>query len=315
MKPAFSVIFFTVASGSGLGLMVWLILGRWLPGGVEGLPFWVGAALAGVLISGGLLSSTLHLANPRNAWRAFTRFRSSWLSREGVLAVLVYPLAALYLLAVYQGRATLEGVAGVLLVALALAVLFCTAMIYACLKTVPRWRNRYTMIAYPLFGLLSGGVLWLGLRAWSAAMGNATTGAAVFTGLDGWAGVALLLLAAGALLKLFYWRGFADGGEAGLTNNQALNLKGSVRLLDVGHTHANFLTDEFGFVLARERAQLLKRVAIVLAFVLPAVLLVGLPQAAPLAAISCLAGLLVERWLFFAEAQHVVRLYHGQRRI
>lgn len=315
MKPAFSVIFFTVASGSGLGLMVWLILGRWLSGGVEGPSFWAGAALAAALISGGLLSSALHLANPRNAWRAFTRFRTSWLSREGVLAVLVYPLAGLYLLAVYQGRSALEGAVGALLIALALAVLFCTAMIYACLKTVPRWRNRHTMLAYPLFGLASGGVLWLGLRSWAEAIGGAVPAAGLLSGLDAWVGVALLLLVAGAALKLLYWRGFSDDGEAGLVNTQALNLKGSVRLLDVGHTHANFLTDEFGFVLARERARLLRRIAIVLAFVLPAVLLAGLPQAAPLAALSCLAGLLVERWLFFAQAQHVVRLYHGQRRI
>ncbi|MGD9943015.1 MAG: dimethyl sulfoxide reductase anchor subunit family protein [Burkholderiaceae bacterium] len=310
MKPAFSVIFFTVSSGGGLGLMIWLILGRWLSGGVDGPPFWAGVGLAAALISGGLLSSTLHLANPRNAWRAFSRFRTSWLSREGVLSVLIYPLAGLYLLALLRGDATLEWVTGGLLLLLAVAVLFCTAMIYACLKTIPRWRNPYTKIAYPLFGLASGGLLWLALRAWAVSGASAAA-----SGLDPWVIAALLLLAAGAALKLLYWNGFADSGEAGLSNTQALNLKGNVRLLDVGHTHANFLTDEFGFVLARERARLLRSAAIVLAFVLPLLLLLWRPQAAPVAALLCLIGLLVERWLFFAEAQHVVRLYHGQRRI
>ncbi len=32
---------------------------------------------------------------------------------------------------------------------------------------------------------------------------------------------------------------------------------------------------------------------------------------ATLAAVSATAGVLVERWLFFAEAKHVVTLYYG----
>ena len=35
----------------------------------------------------GLVSSTLHLSHPERAWRAFSQWRSSWLSREGVAAV------------------------------------------------------------------------------------------------------------------------------------------------------------------------------------------------------------------------------------
>ncbi len=36
------------------------------------------------LIAAGLLSSTGHLGRPERAWRAFSQWRSSWLSREGV---------------------------------------------------------------------------------------------------------------------------------------------------------------------------------------------------------------------------------------
>jgi DMSO reductase anchor subunit len=45
-------------------------------------------------------------------------------------------------------------------------------------------------------------------------------------------------------------------------------------------------------------------------------ILLGLPDlAAALAAnVACLGGLLAERWLFFAEAKHTVRLYHGESR-
>ncbi len=38
-----------------------------------------------------------------------------------------------------------------------------------------------------------------------------------------------------------------------------------------------------------------------------------LPSGAAIAGGACLAGFLAERWLFFAEARHTVRLYHGDR--
>ena len=66
MKPALSVIFFTVSSGAGLGLAVWLLVAQ-LAGRADPSQrgFLVAAALAGLMVSAGLLSSTLHLANPR----------------------------------------------------------------------------------------------------------------------------------------------------------------------------------------------------------------------------------------------------------
>src|SRR5215475_805849 len=100
MHPAYSVILFTTASGAGYGLLAWLALagmlglvpaGRWL--GI------VGFGLAFALITAGLLSSTAHLGRPERAWRAFSQWRSSWLSREGVMALLTYVPAGLLALA------------------------------------------------------------------------------------------------------------------------------------------------------------------------------------------------------------------------
>jgi ferredoxin len=106
MHPAYSVIFFTTASGAGYGLWFWLGLRI----AAEGLPdpAWPGVAtlvLGGVLVSLGLLSSTFHLGHPERAWRAFSQWRSSWLSREGVAAVATYlPAGALFLALVLPGR-------------------------------------------------------------------------------------------------------------------------------------------------------------------------------------------------------------------
>ena len=45
------------------------------------------AAAFALLVSAGLLSSVGHLGKPLRAWRAFSQWRSSWLSREGVAAL------------------------------------------------------------------------------------------------------------------------------------------------------------------------------------------------------------------------------------
>ncbi|MDO9220910.1 MAG: DmsC/YnfH family molybdoenzyme membrane anchor subunit, partial [Thiobacillus sp.] len=73
MHPAFSVIFFTVASGAGFGLFSLLFIADTfkLGGGFSREQLIIGGLIAMGLIVFGLLSSTFHLANPKNAWRAF----------------------------------------------------------------------------------------------------------------------------------------------------------------------------------------------------------------------------------------------------
>jgi len=299
VKPALSVIVFTVLSGAGLGLLVCAALARLAGDAADGV--WRAAMLAAVLLGAALVSSSLHLANPRNAWRAFARFSTSWLSREAVFAVLLVPLAALWLFAVAGGTRALEVAAAVATIACALLVLVSTAMIYACLKTVPQWNSWHTVLGYPLYGLMSGAVLWLAVAAPDAAA---------------WRAGALVLLAAGFVLKLATWLRFARPSDLPAMH-AALNLPGGrVRLLDPGHSRGTFLTDEFVFELARARGRLLRWCALAAGYALPLALLLAAPAGAlrafavPAAA-CCLAGLLVERWLFFAEARHVVRLWHG----
>jgi DMSO reductase anchor subunit len=312
MRPALSVVFFTASSGAGLGLLVWL-LGAQLAGATDASrpDFRAAAVLAALLVTAGLLSSTLHLANPRNAWRSFARFRTSWLSREGVLAVALYPLAALHL---WLGQRASPAVplTAAALAALALATVVCTAMIYACLKTVPRWRTWHTPAGYLLVALAGGGLLW---RAVGSTWGD---------GAPPSAGVPIGLVVAAGLVKAAFYAKFSRRVHA--TLNEALavpetappgHVQGRVRLLDAGHSHGTFLTHEFGFELARERAGALR--ATMFALTLGAPLALAALGAGPLAAwaaAACfLAGVLVERWLFFAQAEHVVRLYHGQQRV
>jgi DMSO reductase anchor subunit len=304
VKPVFSVILFTVSSGAGLGLLALLVLADLAVGEPGILTLLAGGALAMALVTIGLVSSTFHLANPKNAWRAMSQFRRSWLSREGVFALLLYPAALAYFAAAwFDWGLAARTVFGLATVLLAWATLFCTGMIYACLKTIPRWHSPLVPVNYVLLGHFSGALLFAALMALEGGAGPALVG------------LALALLVLAGLGKVAYFLKFrAHPGRHTLA--EAIGVTAArAKLLDAGHSHGTFLTDEFGFRVARERATALRGLFFVASFVIPLVVLLFSPAAAPLAAIVCLGGLMVERWLFFAEAQHVVRLYHGQARV
>jgi DMSO reductase anchor subunit len=309
MKPAFSVIFFTVASGFGLGLFALLALAdlAGLGGGLTRNAIVIAGVVALALTTAGLFSSTLHLANPKNAWRAFSRFKTSWLSREGVFAVVFYPFALAYLASAwFGGPDKLHVLLGVGAIVLAVVVVYCTGMIYACLKTIPQWHSRLVPLNYLLLGGFSAS---LALLAVALADGARPVP---------YAALALLLGTAAAIFKGIYYHRFRApvgkhtlAGAIGMTAAQA-------KLLDAGHTHGTFLTKEFGFQLARSNAVALRYAVFAATFLVPFLVLatgVRTPAVVGFATLVALGGLLAERWLFFAEARHVVNLYHGVQRV
>ena len=280
MRPAYSVILFTTTSGAGYGLLA--VLGLLLTLGLAPeRPGVVVAALAtGLgLATVGLISSTFHLGRPERAWRAFSQWRTSWLSREGVAAMAVYA-ACLPLVGLSWWLPAAHGLIRALAAAtsvLALVTILCTAMIYASLATVPQWRHPAVPAIYLLLGLATGALLLEALLLLAGAPSP----------LLAWLTPAAL---AGALLaKERYWRGNAVRAPA-LTTAAATGLSGwgTVRLLDPPHTETNYLLHEFGYQVARRHADRLRRLVRLMAFALPlaltaALLLPALPQ--PLQAI------------------------------
>ena len=310
MHPAFSVIFFTTLSGLGYGLWFWTSLGLLLGAGrgeQAGTMSLVALLLGFVLVSTGLLSSTLHLGKPLRAWRAFSQWRMSWLSREGVLAIACFvPFLGVIAPLALPLPAVIAAIALFALVPLSLATVACTAMIYASLKTIPAWSHRLVVPGYLLFALLTGGLLHMAILSVTSRLSPLSGIAVAFAGL---------LL---GILKLAYWRDI-DRGEMPTTRASALGLPANrtVRDFERPHTEANYLTREMGFVVARKHARKLRIIALVLFAGVP--LLVGLLLAAApsqsgsllwLASLSALAGAMFERWLFFAEAKHVVMTYY-----
>lgn len=313
MHPAYSVILFTTASGAGYGLLALLGLAHAL-GAEPGRWAALGAlSLALGLVTLGLLSSTFHLGHPERAWRALSQWSSSWLSREGVLALATYVPAGLMWLAL-AGGVTGEvtggalAVLGLLAAAGALATVWSTGMIYASLRTVRQWNRPDVPVIYVTLALATGALL---LVPFMPQDGGAQ-GAALF------AGVALGL---GAGLKWRYWRAIdADTGRYTAEAATGLGALGTVRPLEPPHTMPNFVMREMGYAVGRRHARKLRRMVLLCLGVLPAGLcLAGLMGglvwplallAVPLAAI----GIWGERWLFFAEAQHVSMLFYGAER-
>lgn len=303
MKPALSIVFFTVSSGAGLGLLALLALADlfMIGGGLSRGQLLFGGLLGFALVAMGLLASTLHLANPRNAWRSFARFRTSWLSREAVFAVL-FMLAAIAYIGSVAWPNPARRPAAIAVIVLAWIVLYCTAMIYASLKPIRHWHTRLTPLCYLLFGHYSAGLLLL----WIADRG--ATDNAPFAVIA----LVLLALAAGAKIAWSERAAIQDGTRIQSALGQPTAAQ--VKLLDAGHTHGTFLTNEFAFQLGRRHAQRLADLFWIAAFAVPAIVLALMPDALLGAALACLAGLLAERWLFFAEARHTVNLYHGAQR-
>ncbi|MEP6356292.1 MAG: DmsC/YnfH family molybdoenzyme membrane anchor subunit [Hyphomicrobiales bacterium] len=302
MHPALSVIFFTVTSGAGFGFM--FVLGLGLPMPESRVAAFFISALAGGLAIAGLISSTFHLGHPERAWRAFSQWRSSWLSREGVLAVLALSCFGLYVLFwVFSGERIL--MLGLLVSVLSFATIFATAMIYAQLKTVPNWHTFWTPLCYLFFAIASG--LLLAAAFTTSNSVSITTAAFVFVILS-WA------------IKLKWWSraaavGFSDtGSDVGTATG--LGKIGKVRLLEKPHSGENYLTKEMVHQIGRKHADKLRKLALIVGGVIPAILCLlvaffGLPSLVLfLAFIAMAVGLFAERWLFFAEAKHAVSLYY-----
>lgn len=290
MHPAASIIAFTTLSGLGFGIIAWLGAGAAADAGPLGAL--VLSGLAAGLVCAGLLASLLHLGQPTRFLKAFSQWRTSWLSREGVLALATLAVFALYAALWLAGARLLP--LGLLASALALVTVGATAMIYAQMRSVPRWRSPLTPLLF-LLAALAGGALVAGVRP-----------------------AASWLLAALGIVQIAAWA-WGDGALArsGTTLATATGLggMGRPRLLEPPHTGRNYLLSEMVYVVGRRHAAKLRLIGLGLAVVLPLALVLPTEGrlAVWIAADVHVVGMLVLRWLFFAEAEHVVGLYYGKR--
>lgn len=314
MKPAPSIIGFTTFSGLGYGMLFVLAAGavfglipsdRWL--GVTGLLLALGS------ITAGLFASTLHLGHPERAWRAISQWRSSWLSREGLLAIFTYVPAVIlaYGWIIDEAVLGLYGLMALMAAAGAVATVYCTGMIYASLPPIKAWHQPLTAPIYLALAFMTG-LLAVHLLLILFGVPHLLVGL-----------ITMLAIGGAFVLKAMYWRQTSDDRADGPTIESATGLgtPGLVRMLDPPHTQTNYLMEEMGFQIGRKHARMLRLLTYLFGLVAPLLLtLVTLTGDNWLTAVlalfalaSGMVGILLERWLFFAEAKHSVMLYYGGR--
>lgn len=306
MKPALSIVLFTTIAGAAQGVAVVLAaatLAGVAPAGGLPLMLWV---VTGMLIAA-LIASFFHLGHPLRAWRAALMWRTSWMSREVIVLPAFIGLVGAWALSSTITTVRLEIGQGLawLVIAAAILLWYCTAMIYACIRFIQEWAHPLTIINYMTLGLASGVVTSGALAVMAGERDFAAT-------LGGWA------LAATALA--WFTRSLS------LRRNSRLKPKSTVQSAtginsarvvqkSMGMTGGSFNTREFfhgATLLAFRRAKIGFQV---LAFAIPMALLAwavvtGSGSAWLLALVSQALGLMTERWFFFAQARHPQNIYY-----
>lgn len=322
MHPALSVIFLTTLIGAGQGFFLALITGQFyslvkLIPAQESEGFYAAGSFVVLLLLGlGLFASLFHLGRPERAWRAATKWRTSWLSREVIALPLFMLLVFLYGLAHFMGwnqpLFTLgEGIGidltvliGIVASFIAFVLYVSTAMIYASVKFLEEWHHWLTVANYTLFGLASGFTL--------AAAFSAYQGVALVSFFGIWSVVFLLVA--------FITRSASLLRNARLKPRSTLQTAIGVRHNRLvqetqGFMGGSFNTREFFHGRSEKAMQRVRLLFMLLIFVVtPVLLAVSWGISSSLLPISALAvlylGLLLERWYFFAEATHPQNLYY-----
>lgn len=322
MHPAFSVIFLTTLIGVGQGMFLALYTGQLyslahlIPVQDSEQFYAIGSLLALIFLAAGLGTSFFHLGHPERAWRAVTQWRTSWLSREvivlPVFMALVFVYGVIHFMQWTQPLFIVSETLPVdwslmigLLASLAAFVLFiCTAMIYASLKFLQEWHCFLTVVNYTLLGMASGFMLAAAFSAWS--------GADLVSFFGTWAVIFTVL---GAITRI-----------ASLVRNSRLRRKhgmesavgirhSKIHQIAQGFMGGSFNTREFFHGQTQAVLAMVRFTFLLLVFPLP-VALIGasymmesslLPM---LAFLIQYAGLIAERWYFFAEARHPQNMYY-----
>jgi DMSO reductase anchor subunit len=307
VRPAWSVILLTTLIGAGQGLFLALFAADAYDaarGQASLAPAFVAVSIVVslALVGAGLLASFFHLGHPERAWRSAAMWRTSWLSREVIVLPLFMALVAGYGAMHWMGRLQGALLVGALAALACIALFVCTGMIYACLKFLQEWHTPLTVANFILLGIASGLSAAAALAAWlqpALAQGYV---------------VAALLLGA-----LAYF-----GRLASLSRNARLRPKSTLasaigvkhpKIVQIaqGAMGGSFNTREFFHGRPREVVRAVRWSLLALVFPVPALLLLSAGNSAPVlgaAFILQYAGLLAERWHFFAEAKHPQNLYY-----
>ena len=199
-----------IGGGLGSGLLITSVLfAAFNPGGAGALGWMLFVGLA--MVSVGLLCVWLEIGRPLRAIHVFFNPRTSWMSREGFVALLLFPAGLLAMLGV---SASLWAMAG-----LAAAFLYCQSRMLPAARGIPAWRPVRLIPLMFVTGLTEGCGAYLLLGLWHQQAG----------------GVAMLVAALLVLVRWVVWVRYRRAVDASLAPRArvALDVAGR-RLLRVG---------------------------------------------------------------------------------
>ncbi|MGZ5123672.1 MAG: dimethyl sulfoxide reductase anchor subunit family protein [Burkholderiales bacterium] len=308
MHPAFSVIFLTTLIGVGQGLFLALYATEigadldWLSA-PDAMFYAIGSVIAALFLAGGLFASFFHLGRPERAWRSAAMWRTSWLSREVIVLPVFVALTLIYDAMHYFGYAGTTPL-GAIAVVMCLVLFVCTGMIYRCIRFLQEWATPLTLSNFMLLGAASG---------YTCAAVYAVFAAPYLMAMYAkWAVVFTLLALCSRI--------------ATLVRNARIRLRSSLQTA-IGVKHpkiaqksqgfigGSFNTREFFHGRPAAVVRAVKWAFLIFAFPVPVVLLAaGALGDVPVLVVGAFfmqyAGLMAERWFFFAEARHPQNLYY-----
>ncbi|MBF0293050.1 MAG: dimethyl sulfoxide reductase anchor subunit [Nitrospinae bacterium] len=316
MHPELSLVFLTVLAGVGQGLFIFLVAGDVKallePGGLPNNVIVAGSAVSVILTMMGMGASFFHLTHPERGWKAILKWKQSWLSREVLLLPAFLGLAFLYGLCGYMNLSfILRGIIGLAGVFTALALYVASGMVYAKIRYIREWNSLLTPVNFTFIGLSTGGLALVAVYQMVGAWPTASLFAMRLT---------FLTLALGFVFKaVSYLRDSRIYSP--VTLKSALGVThNDIRLMDWGSSYAHYNTKEYVYRKYADIRGTLKLLVLAAIFTLPFGLMIldyrqllfgGHGSVAVPSAVIAILGAFVERWLFFAEGNHMQNLYYG----
>ena len=307
MRPQFSIIFFTTLVGMAQGLLFFLALSNlYSQATPNAFLTHLGLPVAFILLCLSLIASFFHLGHPERAWRAAMMWRTSWLSREVIaLPALMAVTAVIYF---YALQSEVPQWLWLALLITTVILWVCTAKIYQCIRFIQEWSHPSTLTNFMLLGLASGLILLeLLIALWGGSAAQIIDAPLSL--------VSFLLLFLSFNLKLWIWRRNRSlKPKSNLAT--ATGIKGNnIRQTSMGLMGGSFNTREFFHHQTDRMIANLRKIILLCAYVIPMILM-AYAISAPNILLIALAlfinylGLLAERWMFFAEANHPQNLYY-----
>ncbi len=292
MHPAPSIILFTILSGFGFGVITWIGILQYfsMVSSLEVISF---SILGGFFAVIGLISSTFHLANKKNAIKSFSQWRSSWLSREAVASVICLVFVFSNIVFVYFGIYNFL-LAGLMASLFSVITVFTTSMIYTQLRAIPAWNTVLTPLIFLFSSVVGAAIL---LKPEYALYG-------------------LVLLLAVQLLFWIYNDQLVKNMKTNISTALGFTQKSSIRSFDKAHTNQNYLLNEMVYKIGRKHSKRLRYLSVFFSILIPTIIIFFLSSdsylAGSLLSATHLLGMYFSRWLFFAEAKHVVSFYYDE---